>query len=430
MAALSSVDSNQALILTALAPQRETTHEKPNLNVHSLAYRGLWGNFAGWVLYLFDCAIRVYDEKAGRNFYLNVDRLITELCRNEEGTVFPASKKSRTLFLETINPVIRKKIPVEDVTKLFADFRTSPFMQQMKESRDPELVARRLTALKNRHLEVIPFKKETLVQKLKPGDIIFKKQPRESKNVVVLGQWLFNPLIGGQKERESYKYSHAAIYLGNGKAAEAVPHQKGAEVRILDLDDPGFALKDGAEYLVSRCKDEALAETAAEIGKKTAQDVGPTDGRHPNETVFKYTKLQAMRSIWHPSSFGPFARYRYLKQYHDDHTNLLPKDFIHLKSFFCSYFVGYCFQTAESRRIMPEILGESDAPPNGITPVDKAIFRGLWARLRRIQTWNQMSEKVQLQYDAKRLTPQDLRNFIIGNEKGRALFSDQYLIQR
>ncbi len=426
MSVLSNVGSNQNLVLAAPALQADSG----DALVRSLAYKGFFGNLVGWVLYLFDCAIRVHDEKAQKSFYLNVNRIVEEICKNPDGGAVAASKKIRNLVLETVNPVIRKKIAIESVSKLFADFRSSEFIQQIKEIKDPQkgeaLVAKRLEALKNRHLEIILFKKETLVQKLKPGDILFKKQPRESKNVVVLGQWMVNPLISGQKERESYKYSHAALYLGDGKVAEAVPNSKGSEVRILDIDDPGFDLH-GAEYLVSRSEDEELARTAAEIGMKTAQNAGPSSC--PNETVFKYTRLQAMRSIWHPSFFGPFARYRYLKQYHDDHANLLPKDFIQLKSFFCSYFVGYCFQTAESRRIMPAILGENDAPPNGLTSVDSAIFRGLWARLRRLQAWTPMSEKVQLQFDAKRLTPQDLRNFIVGSEKGKNLFKDRFLVQ-
>ncbi len=75
---------------------------------------------------------------------------------------------------------------------------------------------------------------------------------------------------------------------------------------------------------------------------------------------------------------------------------------------------------------MPKLLGENDGPPMGLTRLDTAVFRAIWARLRRIQVWSQMSRHVQMQFDAKRMTPHDLRNFIVTHPN---LFQDTFLIQ-
>jgi hypothetical protein len=75
---------------------------------------------------------------------------------------------------------------------------------------------------------------------------------------------------------------------------------------------------------------------------------------------------------------------------------------------------------------MPKLLGEKDGPILGCTRYDNAIFKSLWARARLLQVWGQMSQHVQMRFDSKRLTPQDLRNFMVGN---RHLFEDQFLLK-
>ena len=75
---------------------------------------------------------------------------------------------------------------------------------------------------------------------------------------------------------------------------------------------------------------------------------------------------------------------------------------------------------------MPGILGEDDAPLTGITPIGTGIFRDLWARIRRIANWGAMSKAVKLQFDAKRLTPFDFRQFTVRNPD---LFKDVFIVQ-
>jgi len=347
--------------------------------------------------------------------------------------VYRLAKAVDRAAMEWIEPVIGEPVTLAKLKKIFEEFRGADFLIRLsgakEESFAKQLVEERIRILKNRRIEVLNYDSNALTRKLRPGDVIFKKIDEANSHIVVTGQWLFQPFISGKKEREAYKYSHVALYIGDGKIAEAVPHAGGSEVRILKLDDPRFALDTNCknEYLVARPKDASLGLEAAEVAARVAQEAAPVSEEFQRETPFKYNKIQAIRSIWHSASFGPFARYRYLKQYIDDHRKQLPRDFLGLKSFFCSYFVGYAYQTAESRRIMPKLLGRQDGPPLGITRFDTAVFRGLWARLRRFQVWGQMSRHVQMQFDAKRMTPQDLRNFMVRN---RNLFEDQFLISR
>lgn len=391
-----------------------------NDSISIKSYESGFSRIYGYLLYIFDAALYVQD--GSKSCYVKLSDLIDRITqiddRDASASLLSSSKSIQRIAKEILNPLLGRATSVEKIATLFNDVQTSEYISSIHEAQDDQtklqLTEKKFTDLKSRNIALLPYDPQELQKRLKPGDIFFKKQDELNHHIVVLGQKIIQPLLSGIKEREAYKYSHVAIYLGEGKIAEAAPHDEGCEVRVLNLSDSRFALDKESKnsYLITRSTDAALAKEAAEIAGAVACEAGPNLAR---ETPFKYTKLQALRSIWHSASFGPFARYRYLKQYIDDHRKQLPRDFIDLKSFFCSYFVGFAFQTAESRRIMPKLLGENDSPIKGITVFDTAVFRGLWARVRRIEFWRHMSELVQYKFDAKRMTPQDFRNFIVNH---------------
>jgi len=417
------------------APTTEAPRSTLPLQDRLPIYAGLLGSIWGRILNFFDCAIAIEDRN-GNCSYVDVTKLAEELLKPDIGrpaaSQFAAqTKQVQQLVLEYLHPVIGQPITWEKVEGLFQSFRTNEMLVRLRGADCPGVkaaVQERLESLKVRHLEVLDYGSEQVTRKLKVGDILFKKVHEEDFNPVVLGQTIAYPFMGAPKEREGYKFSHAAIYLGNGRIAEASPHLDGCEVRILPMDDPRFGLDptQKTRFLVCRFHDEEIAREAAEIAESVAQPVSAYNGGPGDATEFQYTKVHALRSLWHSASFGPFARYRYLKQYIDDHNGERPVDFIDLKSFFCSYFVGYCYQTAESRHVMPSILGEEDSPKKGITTFGTALFRGLWARLRRMCHWKEMSEAVKLQFDAKRLTPQNFRNFTTAHPE---LFRDVLMLR-
>ncbi len=342
-----------------------------------------------------------------------------------------SNKKLHQLFLEAIHPIDGGLITEKDLEKLFDDLRSSKFLNALKEDQRKAVkssIEEHLENFKIRHLQSLPFDVESMKANLKPGDLFCYQKRSKIPGIIIKGQTIQHIFTPSLKERQAHRFSHLAIYLGGGQVAEASTSAEGMNVRIVSLDDPRFALEGKGVYYITRYRDESIAKEAADVARKVAR-LAPPVGECKCPTPHRYAYFQAARAVlpWHPSNFGPFGRYRYLKQYIDDRRGEIPKDFFKNKDFYCSYFAGYCYQTAESRRVMPAILGKDDAPLTGITPVGKGIFRDLWARIRRIANWSAMSEAVKLQFDAKRLTPFDFRQFIVRNPD---LFKDVFVIQR
>ncbi len=400
-----------------------------NIDFKDVSYLGIWRPI-GWLLHLFDRTLLIQDHT--QSYYVTCSHLIEKITSHSNKALSPhllaTSKTIQRLFKEILNPVLGKPTTIQSVHELMHHFQCSPAFASIQTANEDQFAiqaaSEELERFKTRSIEVLPYDPVELEKRLKPGDIFFRKQHETNPHLVTKGQRLTRPFIWGPVEREGFKYSHVAIYLGNGKIAEASPSPDKSEVRVIPLTDSHFALalqsKNG--YVIARPTDEKMGLEAARVAARVATELKP-DGFQ--ETTHKYTELHAGRSIYHPSFFGPFARHRYLEQYIDDHKNQLPKDFIGLKDFFCSYFVGYCYQTAESRKIMPAILGNKHGPITGFTSIGSSIFRDVWARVKRIQYWKEMSKAVQYTYDAKWLTPQDFRNFNLNHPK---LFKDVYLV--
>lgn len=382
-----------------------------------------------WFLSFFGRTILVHDQEHNKSFYIRIQDLVSHLCKTPYSkiseTMLAISPHLNRLALEALHPFLGEKVSSESVCALFSKFRSLDFLCQLDDSRDIQTSIQAASAqfekLKSLDSEILNFNKDTLLNNLKPGDILFKKLPHDSKNTVVFGQWLLSPLLTGKQEREAYKYSHAMIYLGDGKFAEATPNHGKSEVRTFDIKDPKFALESSSpiQYVVARHKDADLARQAAEIASTIAQNCACSSGIHD------YDYVDALRSIYLPSNFGLFARYRYNKQFYLDRRGEPPTEFFGTKDFFCTYFVGYSYQTAESRKVMPQIQEPDDAPIKG-SNVFYPLIRALWGFPRVIWNWASMSEKVELQFDAKRLTPEDFRNFMVTHP---GIFRDCFLIR-
>jgi len=391
---------------------------------------GVYGRIQGWILSLFDSALRIYDEKTCKYFYLRTRDIVRHLCaipNTGVAQIIPStSKKITHLVLENLNPLTGVTPTAEKVSHFFREFRTPTFIQQLMATNESEetsaLAVKRLEDFKNRHLTIIPFDDVAITHHLKPGDIFFRKIPENETNLVVTGQRLFAPFLRN-KERQGHTFSHVGIYIGNGKIAEAVPAEHGSDVRIISIHHPEFILSSKYQYLISRFKDEDLALSAAVIAAWIAKDDTYSD---PHFEAVKYNKFEAGSSLCHPSNFGFFGRYRYLKQFIDDRVRDIPANILGRKNFFCSYFAGYCYQVAESRTLIPSLLGKCNIPSQENTWLNRPFFRELWARIRRCQFWNKMSKEIAFQFDAKRTSPHKLRNFMLQRPD---LFRDLYLIK-
>lgn len=390
--------------------------------------------FSGWFQSAILGTAIALEDCSGKTHYIDKAQFVKKFILptgSPHAQNLATNAEIQKIVFQILQPTIGQPIAVDKIHRLARLSKKVLFAYSLKHSKTPEeatrVVLKELEEIKYSHLKRVKLNESRLVRILKPGDILFKRNPSGKFNQIVVAQKLRQKFAMGIKDAEGYKYSHVAMYLGNGKVAEAsVSKRKGDEVRVVALRDSRFKLMKGYSYLVSRCADEKLAKKAVEVMKTVAKPVAPVGVEEGQRTPFSYSLFEAPRSIWHSSSFGLFAKYRYLKQYIDYKNKETPKDFMLAKSFFCSYLVGYAYQTAESQIVMPKILGEDDKPIKTYTALGSAIFRGLWARIRRWEHLGDMNRDVKMQFDAKRLSPQSFRSFI---KEHPELFRDIAMIE-
>lgn len=383
--------------------------------------------FKGRVMNLFSKTIKVVNEQNETVYYHKGD-LLNKLCQAANLSTINAYDRTdlSRLLVENLHPVKGIAVTIQKVQGIFADigaaFKDKPATA--------EALKDKFEALKIRHLKVMTYDVKTLKEELKIGDLFFKKNPANSNAVVVRAQYVFrNCNLSKMEDIEAYKYSHVAMYVGNGEVAEAVTGQGGGvQLRLIKLEDSRFAL-DAEEkelsYVISRPANEELAHKAAAVARATTKVVIPLEEKQSNKHPHKYAFLNAARSLWHFSTFGLFAKQRYFKQYIDSKRNDGPRNFLVPKNFFCSNFVGFCYQTAESLTVIPKIVGEGSKPSKAHTGFGRAICRDVWARYKRWQSIKQLDQQVQMKYDAKWLTPLDYRNFVVTNPH---LFNDKLFV--
>lgn len=382
-----------------------------------------WGP-VGWILSMMGESFKVYDEGGQTHFYVSKKGLVRAIAGVQESAVL-RSERVRERVLEVLNPVVGESIKLSKII-------------QMAKEIDPgigeNLLIQKLEGIRDRHLPQASLDIEKLKQTLKPGDLIFKKNHEDNPNIICRMQKLFKALIWGNKEREGHKYSHVAMYVGNGEVAEAVgPHGKDPQVRVLRLDDPRFALMAKNEFRVTRPSDEKLGLKAAQVFRSFSRPIIPDLDNPLQKRIksLKYNFIEAARSLWHSSSFGYFARQRYLK-YHADYTDgKMPTQAILPRRLFCSYAVSLAYQVADSLvdrkegpRNLKEIVGE---PPTNIrNQYLRMIVRAIWSRFHAIIHWKRIEDFVQIKYDAVRSNPQDMRNFVLRNP---TIFRDHLIIK-
>lgn len=374
----------------------------------------------GWLKNFFGWTIRVVD---GNNvLYFDKSDLLAKLCLNLP-TAPAAQKQLSELMVEVLNPVQGLPITIDKVRTVFQEIRTS-FLDNPFDD-----LKTRFEELKTRRFKVLTYDAKELEKNLKPGDIFFYKNPEDT---IARVQNVFSHFCRATShfDREGYKYTHAAIYVGNGEVAEAVMGMdNGVQLRLIKLDDPRFDLNKhpNNNYLITRPADEKMAFRASEIARTVVTEAVPVGAPQSNNGKHKYAFLKAARSLYHRADFGFFAKARYIKQYLDRKQGSAPLDFMSPNDFYCSNFVGYCLQTAESEGVLPRMIGNSEPPKVPVfLPFTKAVVRDLWARVERWKNLFSLDEKVKMKFDAKWFTPQDFRHFVVSHEE---LFKDMLFLK-
>ncbi len=383
--------------------------------------------FRGKLLKSFGKALKIMGDQ-GEIYYLSKRGLAKRIFKafNFCGPKTD-QKKLTTLLTEVLSPVRGEPVAIGKIRHIFERICSSnlfmnPTTQTFKAT---------LSNLKLCHLETIDYDPDALEKVLQVGDIIFKKNNAQSDKIVVTAQNFFKRFNKAElRDREGFKYSHTAMYVGNGEIAEsACALDGGIQVRLLKLADSRFALhpEEGEKYVITRSRDASLAERAAKVARSIVMPASPMHEKQTNSHAHKYSYFTAFSSVWHDSTFGIGAKQRYFKQYYDHKHNDMPRTFMKAKDFICSNFVAYCYQAVESQTVVPQIIGDKSGPKKASTPFEKALFRGIWARVKSYQNRQALDRLVKMKYDAKWMTPLDLRNFVVGHPE---LFTDKLLVRQ
>jgi len=419
--------------------------ERVSTSISSTSIKGIkyYDNIIGPCLCLFGKALKVFREPFEDDstaIYFNKNSLVKQLFWTTNRALDLDSLKTtwsvHKLVMQILNPIKGKPITIADVSCLFDLVRIPEYRKIFDtcayEHEAIEAMEERLRFIRHIHLEAVPYEPRVLRRKLQIGDVFCRRINDDYHNNVVTAQKVEKLFIKEPKERDADNYSHLAMYLGNGFIAEAAwPTGRGDEIRILRLEDSRFAIERFShfQYVVARCKNLELAKEAANVACKIADYVGGLNSKKNQHTRLRYSIPLALQCVLFPSTFGPFAKERYLEQYADDIVDALPRDFLSPTGLFCSYLVGLAYQVAESKQVCPKILGYNDGPEEdeALTDCGGALRRQIWAKIRRWQYYTELDREVKFQFDARRISPQNFRNFI---KRHPDLFEDIMIISK
>jgi len=258
--------------------------------------------------------------------------------------------------------------------------------------------------------ETFIYEKEnlpSLKDKLQKGDIILSYYPEDSDAVAMMirkGQKITG--IASQKYEKSENFVHAAIYSGENIVEPVVDG-----VRVNPLDGERFALLPGETrgYLVIRPKNQEMAIKAADLAKELA--VAPEEkAKHP------YSIAQALLSGWRNSNGkNQGSNERFLKAAFYAHE----REIFHNKKFFCSYFVTWIYQAADSKKVIDQInkdLSEKDkiSFPNleKLNPKEKTQAVNKWVEKTAKKHKDLLQKHINLSIDAKHTSVRKLYEFL------------------
>lgn len=279
------------------------------------------------------------------------------------------------------------------------------YRQEIPESKERE--ADRKTS-KFKTLINLPYLVEDFLQ---PGDIIMSYYPESSDAVALLikaGQILETPV-----SKNSVNYVHAAIYLGNGKIAEAIGDEKGVDLKINELKSERFKIKEGKcnEYRIFRSTNDTFRKETARLAQQLNREE-----KSPGEVRGTYSYQNAFFSILKRTHLSEEALIHYMKAAHFAHTGEMPIDRHGPRNFHCSYLVSWVLQGAESLEVIARINNTLESTEKiefpDLSKMTNVRERGdaleAWARKMVKTHEKKLRENLRLKNDAKTTTPQHL----------------------
>ncbi len=389
-------------------------------------HTGLVGKF----LHFFGQTEKVWDEKSKNFFYIDKKQLAKSLVN---GNLSSAQQtKISNKFIEIANPYTDKQLTMDVYKDAYMGFKIPA------ESFEKGMVQLEAQKQANSEFTQVYYNENLseITNMLKPGDILVKKYHEDNHNVICDLQGFFANLFGKKGYREAYKCSHTAMYLGkiNGEhwVAEAVlPNGNDPQVRRLRIDDPRFNLADKNQYMIVRNKNEEVAVESVRQARQSALkmnlDAEVKSTEDDKNSAFSYNHLEALRSLWHSSHFGFFAKQRAFK-YYSDLKNGVPFQYItDRRNFFCSEFVLLSIQMAELKKNerFQQIMEVNPAPKSDeneksgvakfFAKISYVVRRALWSLKMSYKYSAEMDNIVNTRVDLVRTSPQDTLNHFLNN---------------
>lgn len=248
-------------------------------------------------------------------------------------------------------------------------------------------------------------------QYLLPGDIVFKYDYKHSDLSAKLIQ--FGQKINGSRDPTSVEYTHAGVYVGNKKYAEAT-HKTLGDL-IASPTKGYFSVAD--ELHIFRLKDREMAENLSNIMKIIVDDV-PKEQKTGKTGSYSFTK--ALFSVLSAPRDSNKKLKGYLKSGYFAHAGIQPIKRGKHKDFFCSYLVSWAMQGAEARKTIDRFnqLNKEKIEFPDLSTVHEAErdqMLSQWAKGVIKKFGRQLEALIEIDLDAKTATPARLHDFIVEN---------------
>ncbi len=215
-------------------------------------------------------------------------------------------------------------------------------------------------------IESIFYNSNVLSEKLKRGDILIKYTPNNSNGIEIFNPvnffirnlQKFTKLYTKTSTSYSENFEHAALYVGDGKIVEVI----GNGVRQINLDSQRIKLLPEMTfgYVVIRISDTFFRGFASKFAENCS-------AKGEELSIHKYSVKKGIKGSISSSEFKDSGLQTFLKAAaFARNPHIKPKEGSDNQRFYCSQFVMWCLQAAESIKVISEI--------NKKLPMDKQII--------------------------------------------------------
>lgn len=376
----------------------------------------------GAVLAFFGQALKV-EQADGSVKYVRIEELKNKFLLNgfqelSAGEMKMARKDAiiHDLFLSTINPF--KGDPVKQQTLQKINQLAINLKYSSAKPKDTYATLRKIRATIYCRDGMTNDQKQ-FISAIKLGDILFHRTDDTVHSDIVQFQTIAKKIGFGTKHRDATHHNHAYMCAKideSGKkwfAEAAWPGEKKDEIRLISEDDVRCFIKQdrGAVSEIFRCHDQTLAKNAAGEACAVTTELAP-QAKGSNEkqpTKLRYSIMDGAQALFFSNRFGHMAKVRLIQQIRSTREGKSPVDFIFPKSFFCSSFVGYAYQTAEVRPLVHSLLGEKKG--------GNFIGNLLSSHIMAYRYGNLLDQKMTFNIDPKRSTPADFYSWLSQNSR-------------